>query len=171
MSEALRSIPTEQTEWITRVLGVKLAAPAAPQPAIGIVALQKSRLAWDTTRKSVLAQLKSIEAAIIADVTRHNEDPDTEDEYDLTEVTGSLPKLYQLLERYDERLIDKLDEALNAEGEERARLNKQAQDVVKEYQAFLGNDEELAQIDKNGFVASTVRPVIEKTLTVLAKML
>lgn len=68
-------------------------SPAAPS----LVALQKSRLAWDGTRKSVLAQLKSIEAAIVNDVTKHNEDPETEDEYDLDEIRANMHKLYQLL--------------------------------------------------------------------------
>lgn len=168
----------DKNAWLSRVLGLAVAsavgqsAASGPSPAgPSLVALQKSRLAWDSTRKSVLTQLKSIEAAIVNYVTKHNENPDTEDEYDLAEIQANKHKLYQLLERYDERLIDKLDAALNAQGEQRALLNKEAADVIREYQGFLGNDDELSRIDKSGFVASTVRPVIEKTLAVLSKML
>ena len=146
-------------------------APAAPAAIAqgDTIKLQKGRLAWDRTRESVRTNLHSIEATIIADVTKHNDDPAAADVFDLDEVRSAMPRLYRVLERYDERLTDKLDEAMSASGGDRARLSAEAAAIVGEYRALLGSDDELVRIDGSG-IGSPLRPVIEKTLTVLATM-
>ncbi len=134
-----------------------------------LVELQKSRLAWDNLRKSVHAQLEKLEQSIIADVKAHNADETAEDEFDEAEVTTAVKKLYTILGQYDQQLIDKLDEALNAKTDEQRRgQHDEAAQIIKEYQAFVAGDSMLAVIDENGFTNSTIRKDVVGTLTELA---
>jgi cellobiose-specific phosphotransferase system component IIA len=134
-----------------------------------IVELQKSRLAWDNLRKSVHAQLEKLEQSIIADVKAHNGDETAEDEFDETEVTAAVKKLYTILGEYDQQLMDKLDEALNAKtDEQRGAHHSEAAQIIKQYQAFVAGDSMLAVIDENGFTNSTIRKDVIGTLTELA---
>jgi hypothetical protein len=146
-------------------------APAASGEKVGfsIVQLQKSRLAWDSLRKSVQAQLQELEHAILAGVRAHNEDETAEDEFEEGEVGSAVKSLYRILDRLDERLIDKLDEALNANTEEqRQARHQEAAGIIKEYQAFAASDPTLAMIDENGFTQSTIRNAVASTLADLA---
>ncbi len=163
-------------QWVVRTLGVTIGDHEAPKngAAVGtsIVALQKSRIAWDTTRKAIQAQLKALERAVVDAVRKHNEDETAEDEYDEGELTqGGIPKLYKLLDKYDSRLIEKLDEALNAEPDQRPALQQEAAGIIKEYQMILSGDTNLAMVDSSGFLPTPIRPIVEKTLSVLATQL
>ncbi len=160
-----------QNGWVRRVLGVEIAAAKAQKPAPSLVVLQKSRLVWDQTRKSILQQLNGLTAAINTAVRAHNEDEEAEDEFDEGELAQGVTRLYGILEKLDTRLIDKLDEALNASGEERAALNREAAVIVAQYQAFVSGDATIARIDANGFTATTIRPTVEATLKALAAQL
>lgn len=148
---------------------------AEPQAKTGtdgkfsLVELQKSRLAWDSLRKSVHAQLEKLEQSIIADVKAHNADETAEDEFDEGEVTAAVKKLYTILGQYDQQLMDKLDEALNAKTDEQRRSHHdEAAQIIKQYQAFVAGDSMLAVIDENGFTKSTIRNEVVGTLTELA---
>src|SRR6185437_9358365 len=157
-------------EWVVRTLGVTIGDHAAPKSGAAagasIAALQKSRLVWESTRKSIQTQLKELEGAVLNAVRKHNEDESTEDEYEEGEVTQSIPTLHTLLEKYDTRLIDKLDEALNAGPDQRPALQQQAAGIIKEYQTILAGDTNLALVDSSGLLPAAIKPIVEKTLSV-----
>jgi hypothetical protein len=159
-------------EWVVRNLGVTIGDHAAPQvgstAGSSLVALQKSRIAWDNTRKAIQIQLKALEAAVVQAVHAHNADPASEDEYDEGELTRNIPKLYTLLDKLDTRLIDKLDAALNAEPDQRLALQHEAGGIIKDYQKVLAGDPTLTLIDNSKLLPSPIRPIVEKTLSVLA---
>jgi hypothetical protein len=134
-----------------------------------LVELQKGRLAWDGLRKSVHAQLEKLEQSIIADVKAHNADETAQDEFDEGEVTAAVKKLYTILGEYDQQLMDKLDQALNAKTDEQRRAyHSEAAEIIKQYQAFVAGDAMLAVIDENGFTKSTIRNEVTGTLSELA---
>jgi hypothetical protein len=134
-------------------------SPAAGKPAARIapeVAFTQSRLAWDDMRKRVQGELRKVETAVL-DKCRG--------ESDFATIAANLKQLYTMLDHLDERLIDQLDEALNAAGaEQRATLHAEARDIVAEYVDFVRSDEMLAAVDKNGFVAVSLVPELSLCL-------
>jgi hypothetical protein len=89
------------------------------------IAFTQSRLLWAQTRDSVRKELSRLEAAVL---------DECKDEPDFADIKANSGVLYSLLDHLDERLIDKLDEALNAAtAADRRALNTQALDIVKEY--------------------------------------
>jgi len=144
---------------------------SAATGAGGLVALQQSRLAWDGLRKRVSSQLDALEQAVLQEVRAHNADANNEDEFDEAELTEGLRRLHGLLDRLDARLIDKLDEALQASGPARQQLHQQALAIVDEYRSFVASDALIAQIDANGFVDTAIRAEAERTLAQLAQRL
>jgi len=134
-----------------------------------LVQLQKNRLAWDSLRKSVQAQLRELEKAIRGGVSAHNQDEAAEDEFEEGEVENAIKTLYTLMDKFDERLIDKLDEALNAQNDEQRRgRHQEAAGIIQEYQAFAAGDPILSAIDEHGFTKSTIRSAVTNTLAELA---
>lgn len=149
------------------------AAKESPEPAakdgFSLVTLQKSRLAWDGLRKMVRAQLEQLEQSIIAGIRAHNADETAEDEFEEGEVGAAVKTLYTILGEHDQRLLDKLDEALNAKSdEERRGRHQEAAGIIKEYQSFVASDPTLALIDENGFTKSTIRSEVTSVLAGLA---
>ncbi len=108
---------------------------------------------------------------MIAAVKAHNADASAEDEVDEAGLATHARKLYVLLEQLDERLIDKLDEALNAQGAARQALNQEAAAIIGQYQAFVNTDPLIAAIDDNGFIQTSIRQEVQRTLTQLAAQL
>jgi hypothetical protein len=133
-----------------------------------IVNAQASRLAWDGARKKMQSELQNLEATILKAVEEHNQDEEAEDEYEMSPVADGAKKLYTILDTLDTRLLDKLDDALNSEGEAREARHKEAKQIIKEYQQFVANDPLMAIVDSNPFVDSTIRQTIDRTLAVLA---
>jgi hypothetical protein len=133
-----------------------------------LVNAQASRLAWDSTRKKVQAELQNLEKQILATVEQHNNDESAEDEYEMADVAAGAKHLYECLDVLDNRLIDKLDDALNAEGPKREELHGQAKELIKEYQQFVTSDAFMADIDGNPFNPTSIRQMLDRTLTVLA---
>lgn len=149
--------------WIERVLGVSLPVPARegaarPQPprAGSTVAFTQARLAWDGTRKHVQSELQRLEAAVLEDCA---------DEPDFATIKGNAKLLYTVLDFLDERLIDKLDEALNAEaGPARKALTDEAREIISEYTDYVANDDLLRDVDDNGFVDVEIIPAVTSAL-------
>jgi hypothetical protein len=142
-------------------------APPAPQPAVAEatgkqVVFTQSRLAWDAARKKAHDEIEKLKDSIR--VVYRGED-------DFTQVEASLAKLDEVLRRLDERLITKLDEALNAGPEERPRLNGEARKLVQDYKAYLTSDELVQSLDNNPFVPLTVHKTLLTTVSVLEKKL
>ena len=161
---------------LTAALDSAPVTPATPQstPTGGgasIVQLQKSRLAWDGLRKRLQGQLKELEQALLAGVRQHNNGSDAEFSFDEGALAGSTNRLYGILEKLDTRLIDTLDEALNAEGEARLRIQREAAGIVAEYRRVVDTDPFIAVIDDNGFVPTSIRSETQRTLDQLAAQL
>jgi hypothetical protein len=133
--------------------------------------MQKSRLVWDSLRKAVQSQLVSLEKEIIETVKAHNADEATEDRFDESATANAVRQLHTILDGLDTRLIDKLDEALNAKGDRVRELHAEAAGIVREYQAFVAGSTLIAAIDANGFVPTSIRATVEKTLSGLARSL
>ena len=146
------------------------AGDTAPR-TISVVNMQKSRLAWDGLRKSLQSQLKALEGKIIEAVKAHNEDEAAEDSFNEAQTVAGIGTLHKVLDQFDGSLIDKLDEALNAEGQARQTLHDEAVGIVKRYQDFVASDPMIAVIDDNGFMPTAIRPALEKTLAALAHSL
>lgn len=136
-----------------------------------LVQLQKSRLAWDGLRKQLGVQLGTLERSILDAVRAHNAEQESEETFDEGEVASGTQRLHALLDSLDERLIDKLDEALNAAGAERTSLQQEAAAIVREYQAFVDSNALIASIDGSGFTPTTIRADAQRTLAELAAAL
>jgi len=155
-----------RAEWLLRVLGVDVgqAATAEVPREAGTVQLQKSRLAWDGLRKTVQVELQSLERAIIAGVASHNDDPSSPDEFEAGDVAASTRRLYTVLDGLDAGLIDTLDDALNASGEDRLRHQAAARTLIGGYRRFVAGDPLVQAIDANGFIPTTLKASVERTL-------
>jgi len=156
----------EKRAWVERVLAVNFAAaptqgkPGSISPA---VAFTQSRLIWDTTRKQVQAELQKLEKTILAEC---------EEEPDFKTIASNSKILYTVLDFLDERLIDKLDEALNADTpEKRTALHNEARDIIDEYVDYVAADELLHDIDDNGFLDIRIRDTVSSQLETISRNL
>ena len=96
----------------------------------------------------------------------HNADETVEEEFDEAQIAiKRMKQVHRMMEKLDTRLIDKLDEALNAKDQsERANRHAEAAGIIKEYKAFVDGDALLAAIDSNGFMNSSIRTSLVSTL-------
>jgi hypothetical protein len=129
-------------------------------PAKGnFVALQQARLAWDTARNKAAADVKTLQGVILQ---TFKGDPD------LPAAMAAAKNLQDRFNNVDERLLDKLDEALSAKDETtRAALQAEAKGLVDEYAAFVNGDEVLKDVDANPFVPVAIFKTLSGTLNVL----
>ena len=156
----------ERSAWIARVLGFSIpgsGSGAAPAPAGGPsprVTFTQSRLAWDATRKTVHAELQRLEQTVLAECR---------DEPDYETIAGNARVLYTITDFLDERLIDKLDEALNAQGpQDRIARQNEAREIIDEYIAYMADDELLHDVDDNGFVDMQIQATVSEQLRTIA---
>lgn len=135
--------------WIARVLGFDpVSSPSTTDGRGAKVRLAQARLAWGNARTAAAVELKQVEKAMLQVVggLRISD-----------EVTANVWRLYAMFDVLDTRLIDKLDEALNATDDiDRKRMQAQAQAITDEYLAFLDKDPLLAEIDDNPFAKVSV---------------
>ncbi|KQP35420.1 hypothetical protein [Pseudorhodoferax sp. Leaf274] len=143
--------------------GEPAAAPVAPEgqsaKAVSQVAFTQSRLAWDQVRKFVQGELRKLESAILAESTE-------EEDYDA--IQAGSKQLYEVLDVLDERLIDKLDEALNAEGDQRRALHGEAREIIDEYLDYVNSEPLMQDIDDSGFVDLQIRSTLTTRLQKMA---
>jgi hypothetical protein len=134
-------------------------APAGPAgqaaQAASQVAFTQSRLAWDQMRKFLQSELRKLESAILAQ---------SAEESDFAQIRSGTAQLYEVLEVLDERLIDKLDEALNAEGEQRRALHGEARGIIAEYLDFVNSEPLMQDIDSSGFIDLQILPTLSAQL-------
>lgn len=135
------------------------AAPAAaasggPSPGVRFT---QTRLAWDATRKQLRAELQKVEQAILAETAS---DPDH------ATYVANIQVIYTPLDRLDERLIDVLDDALNADDDAQRREHRvRALSLVDEYLAYVnGDDAFLSVVNDNGFAAVDIVPMLQQRL-------
>ena len=137
-------------------------APVAATTSDQGIDYKISLLNWEKAKKQVRGELDKLEAAIIEDFA---------DEPKLPAIKSSLKKLEQVLGGFDERLRDKLDEALNAAPEDRPKLHGQALEVLDEYLDYVDTDGFIDAVDENPFLAVSVRAPLEETLNAIAAQL
>jgi hypothetical protein len=123
----------------------------------------KSRLAWDDARKTAHRELAKLQQAMLDDVT--------EDDSDRQDVVKAVQRLDGLLSAFDDKLSDKLDDALNAAGDDRRRHHNQAVHLVGQYLRFLNSHPIILAIDSNPFAPVRVRETLAATLTDIASQL
>jgi len=119
-------------EALLSAAGVSPATPAAPaaQPKEegSFVKMQKSRLLWDSARKRINSEVKSLKKAV---EDEYGDDPE------VTKIFDGLGELDEMLVKLDERLIDTLDDLLNAtDPEKRAELLEDAKEQISDYIAY-----------------------------------
>ena len=137
----------KQGGFVRRHLGIHVPRSKAAQGQF--VAFMTARLLWDDTRQSVQSQLRKLESAIREA---------TKDQPYAEEAARNTPLLYEMLETFDTRLSDKLDEALNsAAPEDRSRRHKEAKGILAEYITYLKSEPIFAELDENPFVPVTIR--------------
>ena len=135
----------------------------ATGPVSPAVAFTQSRLLWDTTRKQVQVELQKLEATILQE---------TAEEPDAATIAANSKILYTILDFLDERLIDKLDDALNAKTpEDRSKLQTEARDIIDEYIDYMSSDELLHDIDDNGFVDMQIQATVSGQLNAIGSNL
>ena len=135
----------------------KTPAVSAPQAKGSLVTYIQAKLAWRTVRTQVQTELQKVEQAILEAC---NEEPN------LGEIAGKVKKLYTILNTLDERLIDKLDDALKAPTPEKKDFaDQQSRALIKEYLAFVNGDQLMGAIDNNPFAPVDVKGRLVTTLT------
>jgi len=123
----------------------------------------QARLAWDNARKRVRQELEQVEAAIVA---RYQGEPTQ------GEAKSKAAKLFGILDSLDERLLGKLDEAYNADTDEKvAGFRKEAAAITAEYLAFANSDPLVNALDKNAFAPVPVKAGLVETLNQLSSQL
>ena len=142
------------------------AAAAAEVPSARAapgVAFTQTRLAWDKTRQKVQSELRKLEASILAIC---------KDEPDVAQIAAGTRNLYTVLDFLDERLIDKLDEALNAaDPATRKQRNDEAREIVEEYVDFVESEDLMQDIDDNGFTSVEIKSTLTASLKAIGQRL
>jgi hypothetical protein len=160
---ALKSLDALEGLLATAEAAVATQTTSKPDRSGAQVLFTQTRLDWDSTRKTVLAELQELEAEILE---ASREEPDLED------IRGGTKNLFAMLETLDTSLIDKLDEAINAlDPAQRKALHGQALEIVGGYRKFIRSDALLRDIDDNGFLELDVRETLDLKLAAMAAQL
>ena len=134
--------------------------------------MQMARLRWLETRKKLKTALQGLEQAVKNKCIAMNNDPYAEYEIDIGEVTSRSQELYTLLDTLDERLVDKLDEALNAKTPEvRRKKHQEALAILKDYTTFIHSEPFIDRIDESGFAPTKIKQTCASVLTDLSSKL
>ena len=148
---------------LVRAVPVQNVAPPVPARTGAAVALAKSVLLWDATRKELMDQLHLLEAAILAQ---------SAGEDDFEEILESVPVLADVLAELDTRLSDTLNAIYaTTDQAERARLREQAKAVVVEYETYIAAEPLMAALDSNPFVPFDASAKVRLTLSAIASTL
>lgn len=157
-----------QQDWTTALATLAQLEPVLQPPRTAVVKrglvveMQQARLVWVKTRQFVQGELRKLEQAILRACEREPEYP---------QVVAGMKQLYAPLEVLDERLTDKLDEALNAKDEQRSAHHTAAKGIIAEYIGYVGRDPMLAEIDGIEGCKVQVRSTLVQALKVLAAKL
>ncbi len=146
------------------------AAPPADPLALGkagsngaAVALTKSVLLWDATRKYLESQIKPLQQAILEA---------SSDEEDFDAIKSGTPVLEAVLERLDTRLSAKLNQIHGTPDQAiRVQLRKEAKDIVTEYQGYMASEPLVGALDGNPFTSFDGVARVQATLKAIATYL
>lgn len=144
------------------------AAPPAPAPAASagaaaspgrFVHQAKVRLGWQMARQKLAADLKALEAVILA---HYRQQPEYAD------LATRVRRFDTVLGTLDESLAAKLDEALNAaDPGRRSAFHEQARVILADYLKYARDEPLIAALDDNPFLALSTHKTLLKTLQVL----
>ncbi len=151
---------SELSAFGEKLRGATIKLPTEEATGVSLVAMQKARLQWLDTRKKLTSDLNRLVSAVKADSEAED------DELAIIELVRDT-----VLKRFDARLIDKLDEALNKDGAARAALNREAAQIIDEYRAELANHQLVGHVDANHWVPLSLEKTLDGTLKKLARSL
>jgi len=141
------------------------AAPAPPAAASAaaspgrFVHQAKVRLGWQMARQKLAADLKALEATILA---HYRQQPEYAD------LATRVRRFDTVLGTLDESLAAKLDEALNAaDPGRRAAFHEQARVILADYLKYAREEPLIAALDDNPFLPLSTHKTLLKTLQVL----
>ncbi|MEO6747116.1 MAG: hypothetical protein ABIN08_21760 [Caldimonas sp.] len=143
--------------------GIDAKAGGVPKVAAATganVLFKQSQIVWEQTRNTVQAELRRMEEAIRAAAS---------DEFDSEAIAASTQRLYRTLDGHDERLRDKLDEAVKAvKPEEQQARKDEAQAMIREILAFVDGNPLMQAIDVNPFGSFDIKKRVTATLNDLS---
>ena len=130
-----------------------------------VVLLQQSRLLWEKTRKSIQAEIQTLENAIL---TIRNE----QSQFDPNDIATGTKVLHVVLDQLDTQLTTELDNAvIAADPTQRLKHQKSAANKIAEYLQYVKSDPLMAEIDANGFVGVSIQKKALSALNVLKSKL
>jgi hypothetical protein len=131
--------------------------------------MQKSRLTWVATLDRVQSQIDVAAANLITRCEEINDDEDSEEGFDMKDVKSKAKALHQKLAILDRRLVQELDDGLNAQTPEaRAEALKVARATVEEYAGVVKDNKFLEKLDKSGFPKAKLKETLDAVLKNLA---
>lgn len=159
----------QQHDWATALVTLDRLEPVLQPPKTAVVKrglfveMQQARLLWAKTRQFVQGELQKLEKAILKECQGKPEYP---------QVVAGMKNLYAPMQVLDDRLTDKLDEALNAKtDEQRTAHHTAAKGIIAEYIGYVGRDPMLAEIDDIDGCKVQIRSTLVSSLKVLAAKL
>ena len=166
---------TKSLAILDKLEGLLNAAPqstSAETPADSNVVFTQSRLRWDATRKEIKAELQATEKKILEHCEKVNADPESDQEFDLPATTSQIKQLYTLLDKLDTRLINKLDDALNAaDPQQRITHKLAAKKIIEEYNGVVSADPMLAALTTSKVAPSKLKDTLVRVLNDLSSKL
>ncbi len=158
---ALKTLPGLQ-KMLDEAAG-HAAGTSGPEVGEDVQPFAVSRLKWEKTRETMHAELDKLKTAIAAAC---------KSEPGLADLATMVGDLDDYLKALDTRLIDRLDEVVNAaQGPEREARKEAARSVLAEYQSELQADF-FADVDgNNGFVNVSVAASASSALAEIAEVL
>ena len=141
-----------QRAWVERVLGVAL--PPAAGPGGSKTEFARLRLSWDSARKHLAGQLRTLKAAIVEQ---------SADEEDAADIKANAGEVEDALAHFDDDLSDVLDDLYNAGGAD-AGLQRKARTIASKYRAFVEADPLMQDLDGNPFVPLDARKTLDGAL-------
>jgi hypothetical protein len=146
---------TSQIRALRDALGpVPQSGATAGAPTGTGVTFQKMRLLWDSTRKNLHDQIKTLEAKVIEE---SDGAPNAE------EIRANVTNLEVSLRTLDTSLSDALDTLYNAGGQD-PKLKAKAKSIALRYQTFVATDPLMQDLDGNPFVQLDARARVDTTL-------
>ena len=161
-TDANVNIKTGNLTYATNFLDqLRIALSAKPDPAT-LQVLTGSRQAWTGTQQKVKAEVEKLRGELARTF---------QGEPFAAEITAKFDtKVMPIVEKFDDRLLDILDDAMNVpDGPEREALIVQSKAVMKDYLTFAMTEQLINDFDGNPFVPLAIRATVTTTLAALAK--
>lgn len=146
-------------DWVTRVLGISVAAGtegAAAATPQGLVAYRRALLGYARAKSTVAAQIQALCRAIPQELP---------DEADLAD------QLADELEAMNEDIGESIDEAINTAQDEREPYTARTKRLLDQYIAELKSDKLVGHVDANPFVPVQIAATLGAALAEIRKLM